>query len=524
MRDLELEVVRDGNLTAKMNRSYSTPAQDAKSIRLIRDGIVVFDQGRNAVFVDESVYGMLGLSGPSASRENILDRVQISGAIPLEDVVREAFEKGEWRGEAAGLTVDDHAIYLEVIIRSLQGEHADGSGAIMFLRNVTRDRVMENLVLEAQQMELVDKLSRGVAHELKNITTIILAYASLMEMRLEDEEMLDAVQKISETAARTTDVTRRLTSLTRRPQPEFENADLGDIMEQVKALVSKTLPSHASLDLPEQEGLPMVFVDTGAIMRCIIHVALNACEAMPDGGVLTLGVDVIEVEPQDTTENHPVREPGLFAVISITDTGLGMPDFVMARLFEPFFTTKEKGSGLGLYSVKTVLSSMNGWVGIYSEAGQGTCVKLYLPVVGQAEKLPSTDTEGFEIESKTETVLVVDDDESIIQTARVMLERAGFRVLTAPGGKEAISLVKKDPASVDVVLCDVVMPELNGDELVQCFHNLRADLPVILTSGFPRPRVERIIGRTSCPFIAKPYTQKSLISGIRLALIGASYI
>jgi hypothetical protein len=507
-----------------MNRSYSTPAQDEKSFRLIRDGIVVFDQTRKAVFVDESVYGMLGLSGPPASRESVLDRVQISGAIPLEDVVREAFEEGEWRGEAAGLTADDHAIYLEVMIRRLHGEHPDGSGAIMFLRNVTRDRVMENRVLEAQQMELVDKLSRGVAHELKNITTIILAYASLLEMRLEDEEMLDAVQKISETASRTTEVTRRLTSLTRRPQPEFENADLGDIMEQVKALVAKTLPSHASLDLPDQEGLPMVFVDPGAIIRCIIHVALNACEAMPDGGVLTMDVDMIEVEPQDIKENHPVQEPGHFAVISITDTGLGMPEDVMARLFEPFFTTKEKGSGLGLYSVKTVLSTMNGWIGIYSEPGQGTCVKLYLPVVGQGEALPGANANGFADELKSETVLVIDDDGSIAQTARVMLERAGYRVLTAPGGKEALFLVKKEPASVDVVLCDVVMPELNGDELVQCFHDIRSDLPVVLTSGFPRPRVEKIIGRASYPFIAKPYTQKSLIGGIRHALIGVGCI
>jgi len=505
-----------------MNQSYSKPDHGVESFRLIRDGIVVFDQARKVVFVDDSVYGMLGLSAPSGSGESVLDRVQISGAIPLEDVVGEAFERGEWRGEAAGLTSDHHAIYLEVMIRRLHGEHPEGSGAIMFLRNVTRDRVMENRVLEAQQMELVDKLSRGVAHELKNITTIILAYASLLEMRLEDEEMLDAVQKISETASRTTDVTRRLTSLTRRPQPEFENADLGDIMEQVKALVAKTLPSHASLDLPDQEGLPMVFVDPGAIIRSIIHVALNACEAMPDGGVLTLDVDTIEVDQQDVIEDHPAREPGHFAVISITDTGMGMPDDVISRLFEPFFTTKEKGSGLGLYSVKTVLSTMNGWIGVYSEAGQGTCVKLYLPVVGKGETLSGENGNGFVGESKTETVLVIDDDGPIAQTARVMLERAGFRVLTARGGKEAIFLVKKEPATVDVVLCDVVMPELNGDELVQCFHDIRSDLPVVLTSGFPRPRVEKILGRTSCPFIAKPYTQKSLVGGIRHALTGVA--
>ena len=365
-----------------MNRPKEIPSQDVQLFRPIGDGIVVFDDRRNPLFADEALYEMLGLDKQSSSPESILERIQISGVFPLRDVIKKAFQEGEWRGESVGLTVDDRSIFIEVTIRRLRDE-PEGCGAILFLRDVTRDRAMESRVLEAQQMELVEKLSRGVAHELKNITTIILAYASLLELRLEDEEMLDAAQKISETASRTTEVIHRLTSLTHRPQPEFENVGLGDVMDQAKAVVAKALPSHAKLDLPDQEGLPVVFVDPGAIVGCIIHAALNACEAMPDGGVLTIDVDTIEVEPLDVEGNHPAREPGHYAVISITDTGVGMPDEVMARLFEPFFTTKDKGSGLGLYSVKKILSSMNGWIGLSSEVGQGTCVKLYLPVVGR---------------------------------------------------------------------------------------------------------------------------------------------
>ena len=503
MIDTKVNLVEDG-LTA---------------VEFIKDGIAVFNEALRPVFFDPSVQRMLGLSVAAAneSPERIVSRIQVSGAIPLQEVLEKAFKEGEWRGEAAGLTGDDHAIHLELVALRLSADAESGGGVILFMRNLTRDRLMEQRVMQSQQMELVDKLSRGIGHELKNITTIIMAYASLLDMNIQDPDMKDAISKISETATRVTDLTRRLTSVTRRPQQEFENVDLSEVVHEVNALISKSLPSQATLVLPEARRLPVVFVDPGALIRSIIHLTLNACESMPNGGTLTLGVDTVDVEEGDVA-NHPAKVPGHYAVMSVTDTGAGMTPDVRDRLFEPFYSTKENGSGLGLLSVRRAIESMNGWIRVYSEPNQGTCARLYLPTVRSKPDGQRGTVASLAQQSRAETVMMVDDDVAISNAARLMLERSGYRVLTAGGAKEAIALLKNEPQDVDVVVLDVVMPEVNGDELYQRLHEIREDLPIIIASGFPESTIRRIMGDLDNPCITKPFTQNSLLGAIGMML------
>ena len=495
------------------------PGQVLTTMDFIKDGIVVFGEDLKPVFVDDSVHRMLGL--PTAEQreppERILERIQVSGAVALESVLQQAFAEGQWRGEAAGLTREDHAIHLELVLHRLAAPEAGRGGVILFIRNLTRDRIMEERVLQSQQMELVDKLSRGMGHELKNITTIILAYASLLDMQIEDAELKDSVAKISDTATRVTDLTRRLSAVARRPKPEFENTDLSEVMQEIKALVSKSLPSQATLVLPEERQLPVVFVDPGALIRSIIHLTLNSCEAMPSGGTLTLEVGTEDVGEEDLG-SHPAKEPGHYAVVSVTDTGHGMAPAVQERLFEPFFSTKESGSGLGLLSVRHAIESMNGWMSVYSEPGRGTSVKVYLPTVGGRRERPGGTSAPCAESVRKETVLIIDDDAAIAQTAKAILERAGFLVLSAPGAKAAIALLKNEPQDVDVVLLDVVMPEVNGDELYRQLREIREDLPIIIASGFPVSTIERIMGEVAEPCVPKPFTRNALLGTVRLVL------
>ncbi len=493
----------------------NSDAAGLKTIDYAKDGLIVFNGDRQIVFVDEACRRMLGLKDESdkASPESIRSRIQFAGAIPMDEVLERTFADGSWRGEGAGITADDHAIYLDISATRISEQPGDGPGAILVLRNVTRDRMMEQRVLDSQQMELVDKLTRGIAHEYKNLLTIIMAYGSLLEVTLKESGLTDEISKIMETANRANDLTRRLVSVTRRPQPEFENSDLEDVLFELRGLMEKSLPSQVRIITPDPKKMPIVHADTGAVIRSVIHLALNACEAMEDGGTLTLDCSTVDVSSGDV-EDFPTDHAGTYVVLSVSDTGTGMPPEAKERLFEPFFTTKEGGSGLGLCSVKRAIESMNGTLGVYSEPGKGTCVKIYLPVIGSPsdEETLSNENAG---NAAGKTILVVDDDDIALGIARRLLERAGFSVLTAGGGTEAIAIVQSKGAAIDGMLLDVVMPEVNGEEVYREVRAIREDMPVLLTSGFPEKTVEGMSGLDGLPCVSKPFTQTELVSSLR---------
>lgn len=247
----------------------------------------------------------------------------------------------------------------------------------MILRNVSRDQLLEEKVLDLQQMELVEKLTRGIAHEFKNLLTIISAYGSLLESQVPEAIGRDEIQKILETTIRANDLTRRMVSVTRRPQPEVENSDLEEVLLEIGALTAKSMPSQVMVECCPPRRMPLVRVDNAALIRAAVHLALNGCEAMPNGGTLKIDCRAADLADQDGGD----PPPGRYVVITVTDSGPGMDPDTQARLFEPFFTTKQKGTGLGLCSVKRSIESMGGILRIDSEPDQGTTAHIFLPVV-----------------------------------------------------------------------------------------------------------------------------------------------
>ena len=488
-----------------------------KAMDFAKDGIVILNRAREVVFVDDGLLRMLGLDPEVDSRSNrdVLDRVQFAGAIPLTEVLDVVFKEGSWCGEAAGLTVDDHAVYLEITARKLSVEASDSLGVILVIRNVTRERMMENRVVEAQQMELVEKLCRGIGHEFKNLLTIITAYGSLLEMKLKDSDSQEEVNKILETASRANDLVRRMVAMTKRPEPNYQNTDLQEVMIELNALVTKALPSQVMVTTPEIRRLPLVYADGGSLIRSIIYIALNACEAMTEGGKLDVDVQVEVVSTDDVAADHPVRDAGKYVVISVTDDGHGMPPDVRARLFEPFFTTKVNGSGLGLCAVKKSIEEMNGTINVYSKPGKGTCVKLYLPVLGGQNVEADPSLEGL---SGKETILVVDDDSMALSTVRKMLEIVGYTVLTANGGTDALRLIEEHGKELDLVLLDLVMPDLNGEAVYQEARAMCPSLKIIMSSGFPQATTGTMMELGDQPFISKPFILRELLTRVRSVL------
>lgn len=480
-------------------------------VNCIRDGILVFGVDREVVYVDDQLPRMLGLGEDDSS--GVLSRIQFAGSASIAEILDAAESEGTWRGEAAGLTADDHAIYLEIIAHRL-GMGAHGSqGAILMIRNVTRDRLMEQRVLDAEQMELVEKLSRGIVHEFKNLLTILSAYGSLLQMRLKDHEVGPDIEKIMETATRATELTQRLSRVTRRPKPEFINSDLEEVLLEIGALIQKAMPAGVRVHVPQPQRMPMVMIDAGALVRSVVHLALNGCEAMPDGGELTLDCTTITVSESDLA-SHPAKRAGRYVILSVTDTGFGMTPEVKNRLFEPFYTTKETGTGLGLASVRDNIASMRGFLTVYSEPAQGTCARIYLPVVDDGQ-FGGTEDADETPRTAGQTILVIDDDDMTLGIASRILKLAGYTVHATQSGPEGIAIVEKLGGDIDGVLLDVVMPEMNGQEVLQQIRALRPDMPVALTSGFPQDAVDRIMGPLGVPVVAKPFTRESLVQAMR---------
>ena len=327
------------------------------------------------MYVNDPLQRMLGTKGAG-----ILDRIHFPGTITFADLLDTIFREGNWIGEATGLTQDDHSISLDVNAHRLDDGPNPTLGAILVLHNTERNSLLERQIDDSEHMELVEKLSQGIVHEFKNILTILMAYGSLLQFRLKEEELHEEVNKIMETANRGTELVQQLSRLTHRRAPEYTNSDLEEVLREINYLATRTLPSQIKVHLPEEKKMPTVFIDNKALIRSVIHLALNGCEAMPGGGELHIACDTIEVDKANLAA-HPVKDPGRYIMISVTDNGSGMASEVKQHLFEPFFTTKENGSGLGLSAVMNNIQSFDGFITISSEPGKGTCARIYLPTI-----------------------------------------------------------------------------------------------------------------------------------------------
>ncbi|MBU8538574.1 ATP-binding protein [Falsiroseomonas tokyonensis] len=377
-------------------------------------------------------------------------------------------------------------------------------------------------LLQAQRMEAVGQLTGGLAHDFNNLLTVIIGSAELLAERLQQEEELLQLAETTRTAAeRGGELTRSLLAFARRQPLEPRATDLGAEILRIELLLRRTLGEHVVCRLDLEPGLPSALVDAAQLEAALLNLALNARDAMPDGGQLTVETGLTELDAAYAAQNEEVT-PGEYLVIAVTDTGCGMTPEVMAQAFEPFFTTKEfgRGSGLGLSMVYGFVKQSQGHVKIYSEPGHGTSVKIYLPraaksdVVRRPPLAPAAALPGG-----TEAVLVVEDDALVRGHVVGELKHLGYRVLAAGNGQEAMAVLHS-AAEVDVLFTDVVMPGgMSGPQLAEAALRMRPGLRVLYTSGYTENAVVHH-GRLDpgVVLLSKPYRRQELAEKLRHVL------
>ena len=400
------------------------------------------------------------------------------------------------------------------------GEHGEPVRGVGISQDVTERHTLEAQYHQAQKMEAIGRLAGGVAHDFNNLLTIILGYCELLLADLDSHDPRQPdMAEIQKAGTRAAVLTRQLLAFSRKEIIEPTRLDLNVVVVDMRAMLGRLIREDVKVTLVLRPELAPVTADRGQVEQIIMNLAVNAQDAMPKGGTLTLETANIELDEHYAKANLGVK-PGQYVVLTVTDTGTGITPQVQARLFEPFFTTKEvgKGTGLGLATVRGIVTRSGGSVNVYSEVGKGTSFKVYFPRTDAAERVAETPSPVPRPHTGAETVLMVEDADGLREPTRRLLQRQGYTVLVAQNADEAFQLFEQNP-SIDVVLTDVVMPGASGPELISRLVERRPGLKVIYMSGYTDEAiVQHGVLKPGIAFLHKPFTSETLGRKIREVL------
>ncbi len=428
----------------------------------------------------------------------------------------QANEEGAF--EAIGLRKDGRKIDLETVAKMYM--HGGRGLRLTAVRDVTERRQLEDQFRQAQKMEAVGRLAGGVAHDFNNLLTVITSYSQLLldDFDAEDARRAD-LEEIQKAAAGAATLTRQLLAFSRQQVLEPKVLDLNTVVAGAGKMLKRLIGEDVDLVTDLAPDLGAVKVDPGQVEQVVMNLAVNARDAMPEGGKITIATANAELESTHTQE-HSVVSAGAYVLLSVSDTGIGMDDRTQARIFEPFFTTKEKGkgTGLGLATVYGIVKQSGGFIWVYSEPGHGTTFKIYLPRVTET---PLDQPFGGSPEALhgTETVLLAEDSAGVRAVARKALMRNGYSVIEASDGQSALELAATHSGPIHLLVTDVIMPEMSGRQLADRLRDERPDLLVLFVSGYTDDAIIRHgILEPGIAFLQKPFTPEALARKVRAVL------
>ncbi len=378
---------------------------------------------------------------------------------------------------------------------------------------------LEDQLRQAQKMESIGRLAGGVAHDFNNLLTVIQGYCALMQDQIpSNDPLLTDLEQIRRASERASSLTRQLLAFSRQQVLAPTVLNLNDLIANLQKMLGRLIGEDIALATILQPGLWSIIADPGQIEQVIMNLVVNARDAMPTGGSITLETDNVYIDAA-YAQTHLEIPVGPCVLLAITDTGYGMDQSTQARIFEPFFTTKEQGTGLGLATVYGIIKQSGGHITVHSEPGQGTTFKLYLPATENAVTVPPLPLTQSAVTPCTETILLVEDDELVRNLTRRALQAEGYTVLEADSGEAALALVKQHQGQVDLLLTDVIMPQMSGRELARRLKAFYPPLKVLFISGYPGDTILRHGSLdTDIEFLPKPFSLSKLTLRVREVL------
>ncbi|SRR5216684_2250533 len=515
---IAIERKRSEDALQQAERKYRSIVENAS------EGIFQTTPGGGYLTVNPALARMYGYELPEELMASVKD---IGRQVYVDPSRREEFKRlMEEQNVVQGFEYqvyrkDRIKIWLSENVRAVR----DSSGAILYyegmVEDITERKRLEDQLRRAQKMEAVGQLAGGVAHDFNNLLMVIQGYSEVMLARLDPAEPLrknaEEIQKATERAA---SLTRQLLAFSRMQVLRPKILDLNAVLAEMGKMLPRLIREDIELRIVPGASLGSVKADQSQIEQVILNLLVNARDAMPRGGKLTIETASAELNDEYARGHTGVR-PGKYAMLAVSDTGVGMDSETQAHIFEPFFTTKElgKGTGLGLATVYGIVKQSSGWIWVYSEVGKGTTFKIYLPQVDERVQPPESSKTRSLAPGGTETILVVEDQDSIRELTREFLKGSGYTMLEAKDGSEALQLAVRYESAIDLLVTDVVMPKMGGRELAHRLSAVRPLIKVLYMSGYAEnSAAESGILDQNSVWLQKPFSLESLLHKVREVL------
>jgi PAS domain S-box-containing protein len=504
-------------------------------IEATTDYIATMDLEGRTIYVNGSLLRLRGWSGLAAARGRPLSDHHPDWVVRLlfRDAIPAALAQGSWHGETAMLDREGR----EFPVSQLLLVHRDDDGQPAFLSTIIRDisrqkqaedvrMETERRMLQAQKLESLGVLAGGIAHDFNNLLTAMLGNASLARLDLpESSPVHHPLGQIEIAAVRAAELCKEMLAYSGRSHLVATRTDLSTLVEDTTQLLQVSISKKCVLKLELHRPLPAIMADPTQIRQIIMNLVINASDAIGErSGLIRVCTGLMRVDRQylEQTFLSPDIVAGDYVFLEVNDNGCGMPPEVKARVFEPFYTTKFTGHGLGLAAVLGIVRSHHGAIRVYSEPGRGTTFKLLFPAVEEGALPPEKPGDEGSAWRGAGLALVVDDEETVRAVAARTLESLGFTPITASDGAEGVRVFREHAGALRLVLLDLTMPHMDGEETYRELHRINPDVPVVLMSGFTETdTIDRFAGKKLAGFIQKPFDRRRLQDKLRVALTQA---
>jgi PAS domain S-box-containing protein len=515
IEDLRLEIV-------ERKKAETQIGEQARLLDLAHDAILVCDMEDRVLYWNKSaerIYGWKAQEAVGRKMEDLLPK-DMFNALKYEEARTAIAETGNWRGELTTRTKTGEEVTMEARWTLVRDDQENPKFILGINTDITEKKSFESQFLRAQRMEGIGALADGIAHDLNNILTPLLVSTQVLKEKVTDSDGKRLLEALQANVQRGANLVKQVMAFGRGMEGERGPLNPKHIAREIKQLVQETFPKSVEFELDCPADLWTITGNATQLHQVLLNLCVNARDAMPGGGKLSVQIENTMVDEAYAARKLEAR-PGPYVVITVTDTGAGIPREIQEKIFDPFFTTKEpgKGTGLGLSTTLAIVKSHDGFIDCHSVPGKGAVFKVYFPAkrTPAAEKLAEADSQlprGHD-----ELVLVVDDEESILNTAQKVLKRYGYRVLLAENGVEAVALCARRQKEIKAVITDMVMPVMDGPATIAAITAINQNIKIIGSSGLTSQNGVTLASDAGIRhFIPKPYTTETMLKTLHNAL------
>lgn len=504
-----------------LRQSHETIRDQAELLEVTHDTIIVRDLEDRILYWNSSAENKYGWSKQEATGRKLSDLLFSHKQSQLQDAMKAIFRDGKWEGELRPLSKQERELIVDSRWTLVRDDRGSPKAILTVGTDVTEKKKTEEHLLRVQRMESIGALAAGIAHDLNNILAPVLLGVDVLRKNVVDDNSRRILSAIESSARRGSEVIKQLLLFGKGGEAERTLLQPAHVIHETEKILRETFPRNIRVEVKVPDQLWAILADMTQISQVLINLCVNARDAMPHGGTLTVSAENILLDEIYARMNVEAKT-GPYVLVQIADSGNGIPKEILGEIFEPFFTTKPvgKGSGLGLATVLNLVRKHGGFLNVYSQVGSGTAFKIYLPALKTGKPSTPRDSRSELPHGNGELVLVVDDELSITEMAKEILELYGYCAITANDGTEAIALYASRMEEINLVLTDFMMPFMDGPSTIRALRRLNPRQKIIVMTGFAPDAYLEDLGDAVSQTITKPFTAELLLTTIRNVLSG----